>query len=281
MGNNKKLHHVTTVHLPFCPLLQFKFELSVKIKLKSFHVTRKKAQKCSQTILSCWISISKLHNRYDPNCFISHNCQIFFLFVSLGIHQCLYFPHLSDISRALNAICLRCLHSPSLSPALCISLLFLVSIFLPATHYLHISLLLISFYSISACDNISHSLFLHLSASFVSHYLLFQSLLFFSQSSGSLCPISLGIIISSTFSPFLSHITYVSATTVRSLIFFSSSHLHFLRTFLFSNHNTVDSPRCVSAFVETEKGPSVVLKRFLFLFFIYFMLTAAQQTTGT
>lgn len=63
---------------------------------------------------------------------------------------------MSDVSRAPTVICQRCLHSPWLSP---IPLLFLPFIFLPATYYLQISLLLISFYSISACDNFSYSLF--------------------------------------------------------------------------------------------------------------------------
>lgn len=53
-------------------------------------------------------------------------------------------------------------------------LLFLASIFLPATYYLYISLPLMSFYSISVCDHISYSLFS--SHIYVSH-LFFTSLI--------------------------------------------------------------------------------------------------------
>lgn len=63
---------------------------------------------------------------------------------------------MSDISRVPTVIHQRCLLSPSLSYFVYPTLIS--GIHLYTRHYLHISLLLISFYSISVCDNFSYSL---------------------------------------------------------------------------------------------------------------------------
>lgn len=129
------------------------------------------------------IWFNNIQNALTFTVLMNHFLLGFLLFsIYLGAQEPLCFPQMSDVSRALTVICPRCLHSPSLL-IYSIPLLFLASIFLAATYYLQISLFLISFYSISVCDNFSYSFInLCLCVSFVFYSLLLQRLLFSSIS---------------------------------------------------------------------------------------------------
>lgn len=166
----------------------------------------------------------------------------------------LYFPQMLNVSRTPTVICQMSSLSINVSYTL-FPLLFLASIFLHATYYLEISLLLMSFYSTSARNN----LFLH---SLIICLLLFlistpSFSLHFPKPPISVCVQSLFVSFPDPLSlSLLLYPTQLSVTAGHLVHLSLFSHPFTSISFPFPTVNQAgiaDSPCCVSAFEESKK----------------------------
>lgn len=193
---------------------------------------------------------------------------MFFFYILLGVHWSLYFSHLSDISRALNAICLG-LHFPSLSSALHIPLISGIHLFPCHTLSTHLSPNLFLLHQ-RLWQYFSRSLFasqclICLSLPFISKLAIFSPELWVSVS-------NLSLIISSTF--FLTvprNLCFCNDSSTFLFFFTSSSHLRFLCTFWFSNHNHCGQPSlCLCLCRDWKRALSGTEEVSVCFFFVFF-----------